>query len=644
MSRAPWVCSSRSAATAHERRAGTRRRSAGGWSTRRCRSSGRSRSARARRSSARSTASCARREDELAARSHRRAAAAWDEGSYATGRRRPGCRAGSATRASGPDSDHVEEAGGAQACASKRDGTVTAGNSSPLNDGAGRCCSATRRRAPRSGASRWRGSRSRASGVDPDVFGIAPVEAADRAARARGIGGDLDVAELNEASPRSRSVLAGAGPRSGAAQRQRRRDRDRPRRWARPGARILATLAHELRQARRRLRRRLDLHRRRPGVAGVEAGDGPAVSRYMSSGCGWRGRARARIQLPPRAYAIEDLGQEWLALLGAPRPVDHDLTFASTTGRLGEWIIVHGRRTAASLVPGLSSRSAGNAAGRYRHQATSTSRRWTELHRRSGAASRARTRVRVRHGQARRLSVGQPPQRLGVAHIHFSVFGRAFAQRLVTQMYFPGDPLFAQDPIFQSARQRRGGSWPRSTSTARSPSGRSPTAGTSSWPGPRSRMPDPTPPQTVGPFFAIGLPWDDGPHVVGPARGRDRPPRGPSSTATARRYRTRSSRRGRRPAAAAAASAAARPTPRAAGRSSRASPRRRAGRRRTSRSPCSRAGSWTGCRRGSTSATRRRPTRPTRCSSGLDPERRADAGRRRRGRRLPLRHPPPGRP
>ena len=37
------------------------------------------------------------------------------------------------------------------------------------------------------------------------------------------------------------------------------------------------------------------------------------------------------------------------------------------------------------------------------------------------------------------------------AHIHFSVFGRAFAQRLVTQMYFPGDPLFGQDPIYQSA-------------------------------------------------------------------------------------------------------------------------------------------------------------------------------------------------
>ena len=45
------------------------------------------------------------------------------------------------------------------------------------------------------------------------------------------------------------------------------------------------------------------------------------------------------------------------------------------------------------------------------------------------------------------------------AHIHFSLFGRAFTQRLVTQMYFPDDPLFFQDPIFTSipdpaARQR----------------------------------------------------------------------------------------------------------------------------------------------------------------------------------------------
>ena len=40
-------------------------------------------------------------------------------------------------------------------------------------------------------------------------------------------------------------------------------------------------------------------------------------------------------------------------------------------------------------------------------------------------------------------------------HIHFSVFGRAFTQRLVTQMYFPGDPLFEYDPIFNSVRDER---------------------------------------------------------------------------------------------------------------------------------------------------------------------------------------------
>jgi protocatechuate 3,4-dioxygenase beta subunit len=34
------------------------------------------------------------------------------------------------------------------------------------------------------------------------------------------------------------------------------------------------------------------------------------------------------------------------------------------------------------------------------------------------------------------------------AYVHFSVFGPAFATRLVTQMYFPGDPLLAHDPIF----------------------------------------------------------------------------------------------------------------------------------------------------------------------------------------------------
>ncbi|WP_129657600.1 protocatechuate 3,4-dioxygenase subunit beta [Rothia uropygialis] len=36
------------------------------------------------------------------------------------------------------------------------------------------------------------------------------------------------------------------------------------------------------------------------------------------------------------------------------------------------------------------------------------------------------------------------------AHVHFSLFGTDFTQRMITQMYFPGDPLFALDPIYQS--------------------------------------------------------------------------------------------------------------------------------------------------------------------------------------------------
>jgi protocatechuate 3,4-dioxygenase, beta subunit len=41
------------------------------------------------------------------------------------------------------------------------------------------------------------------------------------------------------------------------------------------------------------------------------------------------------------------------------------------------------------------------------------------------------------------------------AHIHFSLFGTDFTQRLITQMYFPSDPLFALDPIYQSITDQR---------------------------------------------------------------------------------------------------------------------------------------------------------------------------------------------
>ena len=41
------------------------------------------------------------------------------------------------------------------------------------------------------------------------------------------------------------------------------------------------------------------------------------------------------------------------------------------------------------------------------------------------------------------------------AHIHFTLIGNAFTQRLVTQMHFPGDPLFALDPIYQAITDQR---------------------------------------------------------------------------------------------------------------------------------------------------------------------------------------------
>lgn len=46
---------------------------------------------------------------------------------------------------------------------------------------------------------------------------------------------------------------------------------------------------------------------------------------------------------------------------------------------------------------------------------------------------------------------GNHPNAWRPAHIHYSLFGPSLATRLVTQMYFPGDPLLALDPIFNSA-------------------------------------------------------------------------------------------------------------------------------------------------------------------------------------------------
>ena len=119
---------------------------------------------------------------------------------------------------------------------------------------------------------------------------------------------------------------------------------------------------------------------------------------------------------------------------------------------------------------------------------------------------------------------GNHPNAWRPAHIHFSLFGRAFTQRLVTQMYFPGDPLFGQDPIFNSVRDPAGARADdlrvrprrhRAGVGARVPLGhRAARPGGDAARRGRHVRPGTTPSQTVGPFFALGLPWEDGPFVV----------------------------------------------------------------------------------------------------------------------------------
>ena len=92
-----------------------------------------------------------------------------------------------------------------------------------------------------------------------------------------------------------------------------------------------------------------------------------------------------------------------------------------------------------------------NACGRYRHR---LDRFPAPLDPNFNGAGRV---ITDDDGRYRFLTVKPGPYPWGnhhnawrPAHIHFSLLGRAFAQRLVTQMYFPGDPLLRYDPIFNS--------------------------------------------------------------------------------------------------------------------------------------------------------------------------------------------------
>jgi protocatechuate 3,4-dioxygenase, beta subunit len=135
---------------------------------------------------------------------------------------------------------------------------------------------------------------------------------------------------------------------------------------------------------------------------------------------------------------------------------DADLTVQGGGEPLGERIIVTGRVVDEDGKPvphALIEIWQANAAGRYRHD---VDRHPAPLDPNFTGAGRT---VTDGEGGYRFVTIKpgaypwrNHPNAWRPAHIHFSLFGRAFTQRLVTQMYFPGDPLFEFDPIFHSVR------------------------------------------------------------------------------------------------------------------------------------------------------------------------------------------------
>jgi protocatechuate 3,4-dioxygenase beta subunit len=145
------------------------------------------------------------------------------------------------------------------------------------------------------------------------------------------------------------------------------------------------------------------------------------------------------------------------------RHEDSDLTRQHGGEPVGERIIVTGQvldedgcLAAGTLVEIWQA----NAAGRYRHD---VDRHDAPLDPNFTGCGRTLTDDLGRY-QFTTIKPGAYPWRnhhnaWRPAHIHFSVFGPAFCTRLVTQMYFPGDPLLAWDPLYLSvpsdeARQR----------------------------------------------------------------------------------------------------------------------------------------------------------------------------------------------
>jgi protocatechuate 3,4-dioxygenase, beta subunit len=152
-------------------------------------------------------------------------------------------------------------------------------------------------------------------------------------------------------------------------------------------------------------------------------------------------------------------------LLGAERvtPADSDLTRQHEGEAIGQRIIVRGRvldSDGRAVPDSLVEIWQANAGGRYRHEVD----QWpSPLDPNFTGVGRAMTDSEGRYSfttiKPGAYPWGNHENAWRPAHIHFSLFGRAFTQRLVTQMYFPDDPLFAHDPVFNSipdekARQR----------------------------------------------------------------------------------------------------------------------------------------------------------------------------------------------
>jgi len=139
--------------------------------------------------------------------------------------------------------------------------------------------------------------------------------------------------------------------------------------------------------------------------------------------------------------------------------LDHDLTRQHDGEPLGERIIVHGRVLDGDGRPvrnTLVEVWQANAAGRYHHHGDQHP---APLDPNFSGGGRTMT---DDEGRYRFITVkpGAYPwpnhhNAWRSQHIHFSLFGPAFATRLVTQMYFPGDPLFFQDPIFNAVPEER---------------------------------------------------------------------------------------------------------------------------------------------------------------------------------------------